>query len=537
MPGVLSAVKPPIVTNTQGLGILARQVLFSVEEASTEAEVNQPVFRPTVIATTVSAALEREAVHDAARSLVRPISRTAVPPSLPCGLSALRAAPLVPTFSAAKTILAGRKCVRMLKDSEELVWLPPLVAALMEGLEQYASESGGNTSPRGVVHIRSDRNKRISRYIYEKTGLLRTAKQVGSRIGRIRPADGEEQLEVTMCPSWTAGQTAQPIQDSASAQPGRYVVHTPSMPGLELATGDRWEPLFSSNLTSRVTTVKDNGPGTVYPQHESNGQEDCPAVTLLSSSPLSLFSRCTVLRGGTMVHSDGDIPLLERDIDNPGSIRYRQYTISALECWNMIAICDAPEQYTVVQEIFPTTGNVRVNLLTIEHRFTRGMETNTLAGESPPISPPQDIILLLEDCSPTTPAAISFNHTIRPGRPPPDGRLCLPIVGVERVPGACGTSPVNVHASQRDPKPRPRDGRSTLSGHLSYTMTYTNDLPPDGRTSPSIGDLLQSMAAHKLYPSDDLVPFAAVDPPVWATAGPSLGHFGPRHDSSTQSPS
>lgn len=36
--------------------------------------------------------------------------------------------------SAFKTILAGRKCYRMSKDKNEVVWPPLLEAALMEGL-------------------------------------------------------------------------------------------------------------------------------------------------------------------------------------------------------------------------------------------------------------------------------------------------------------------------------------------------------------------------------------------------------------------
>ncbi|OSC98315.1 hypothetical protein PYCCODRAFT_1004357 [Trametes coccinea BRFM310] len=83
----------------------------------------------------------------------------------------------------AKKILAGRKCYRVSKTSNEVVWPPLLEEALIEGLEKY--EPAVSKSPRGLSRF-PNRNKFIAQYILQKTGQIRTAKQVGSRIQQLR---------------------------------------------------------------------------------------------------------------------------------------------------------------------------------------------------------------------------------------------------------------------------------------------------------------------------------------------------------------
>ncbi|KAJ2962413.1 hypothetical protein NUW54_g14337 [Trametes sanguinea] len=71
----------------------------------------------------------------------------------------------------AKKILAGRKCYRVSKTSNEVVWPPVLEEALIEGLEKY--EPAVSKSPRGLSRF-PNRNKFIAQYILQKTGQIRT---------------------------------------------------------------------------------------------------------------------------------------------------------------------------------------------------------------------------------------------------------------------------------------------------------------------------------------------------------------------------
>ncbi|KAJ3535353.1 hypothetical protein NMY22_g6529 [Coprinellus aureogranulatus] len=80
----------------------------------------------------------------------------------------------------------GRRCWKTLNGKAEAVWGPELEAALIEALERYKPTEG--REPRSSKHgIRFPyRNRFISQYIYEKTGKIRTHKQVGSRLQQLR---------------------------------------------------------------------------------------------------------------------------------------------------------------------------------------------------------------------------------------------------------------------------------------------------------------------------------------------------------------
>lgn len=87
------------------------------------------------------------------------------------------------TDAAVKSILNSRKCWRSLKGKEEAVWPPHLEAALIEGLEKYRPSESKSTRALGRFPMR---NKFVADHIFEKTGVRRTPKQVGSRIQQLR---------------------------------------------------------------------------------------------------------------------------------------------------------------------------------------------------------------------------------------------------------------------------------------------------------------------------------------------------------------
>lgn len=114
-------------------------------------------------------------------------------------------APVAGTSAAVKSILNSRKCWRSLKGKEEPVWPPHLEAALIEGmsrrrrqlsgathacslacrvgLEKYKPSESKSTRTLGRFPMR---NKFVADYIFGKTEVRRTPKQVGSRIQQLR---------------------------------------------------------------------------------------------------------------------------------------------------------------------------------------------------------------------------------------------------------------------------------------------------------------------------------------------------------------
>ena len=67
-----------------------------------------------------------------------------------------------------------------------------LTARPLAGLSEYAPAE--SKSPRGLTRF-PNRNKFISEYILKKTGEIRTAKQVGSRIQQLRDTSAGKHSE------------------------------------------------------------------------------------------------------------------------------------------------------------------------------------------------------------------------------------------------------------------------------------------------------------------------------------------------------
>ncbi|KAF9260540.1 hypothetical protein L218DRAFT_574195 [Marasmius fiardii PR-910] len=93
-------------------------------------------------------------------------------------------------------VVRGRKSWKTLKGGE-MVWPPELEAALLEGLASYQPDDSRETRLLGRFPMR---NRYISAYIYQKTGKLRTAKQVGSRLQQLRDTCGGKKLQHLLSP-------------------------------------------------------------------------------------------------------------------------------------------------------------------------------------------------------------------------------------------------------------------------------------------------------------------------------------------------
>ncbi|PPR07739.1 hypothetical protein CVT24_003737 [Panaeolus cyanescens] len=85
----------------------------------------------------------------------------------------------------------GRKTWKMTKSKKEAVWPQHLESALLKGLRKYKPAS--TKDPRHLLRF-PRRNRFISEYIYETTGRVRTAKQVGSRLQQLRETCRDQRI-------------------------------------------------------------------------------------------------------------------------------------------------------------------------------------------------------------------------------------------------------------------------------------------------------------------------------------------------------
>ncbi|KAL1748647.1 hypothetical protein HDZ31DRAFT_29310 [Schizophyllum fasciatum] len=94
------------------------------------------------------------------------------------------------------SIYRGRKSWKTLKNGE-MVWPPNLEAALIEGLELYVPDDSRETRLLGRFPMR---NRFISDHIFDKTGVRRTPKQVGSRLQQLRDTCAGKKLQGLLAP-------------------------------------------------------------------------------------------------------------------------------------------------------------------------------------------------------------------------------------------------------------------------------------------------------------------------------------------------
>ncbi|EIW57038.1 uncharacterized protein TRAVEDRAFT_65868 [Trametes versicolor FP-101664 SS1] len=298
------------------------------------------------------------------------------------------------------TILAGRKCYRVSKDKNEVVWPPHLEAALMEGLEKYTPAE--SKSPRGLSRF-PNRNKFIAQYILQKTGQIRSAKQVGSRIQQLRDTSAGKNIMKAisdrhyemMHPSRQSPseQDAQGLGVPALTFSGSGAINMPSsnppviqvyisVPPVSPPNTATWPP--SSNLSHlpRRTdvTVYDNTYEFVEPRLLRTID---PRVTFVSTSPLPLYSRCNVYRGSTIVHVGDAAMMVVQPMtpDESGLGGFLHYTNLAPGYWDTLCSCDDLSPYSVVQEITKQSIDPTQKAATVMHIQYQFMQTSS--GQSP----------------------------------------------------------------------------------------------------------------------------------------------------------
>ncbi|KAI0665508.1 hypothetical protein C8Q78DRAFT_986295 [Trametes maxima] len=301
-----------------------------------------------------------------------------------------------------ETILAGRKCYRVSKDKNEVVWPPNLEAALIEGLEKYTPAE--SKSPRGLSRF-PNRNKFIAQYILQKTGQIRTAKQVGSRIQQLRDTSAGKNIMKAI--SDRHYELMHPTRPSLSEQHGapgygpavtvsadgssalapsippvvQVYISVPPVPASPPSTAT-WPPAPSSRRTE-VNVV----PGIYQFVEPRTLRTIDPTVTFASSSPLSLYSRCNVYRGDTIVHVGHPCIMNVQASDEQGTGGYLHFTRLAPDYWSTLCNCDVEDlsPYTIVQEITRESKDAvqkSVTAMTIQYQFIQAS-----SGQSQPLSP------------------------------------------------------------------------------------------------------------------------------------------------------
>ncbi|KAI0632606.1 hypothetical protein C8Q77DRAFT_1058743 [Trametes polyzona] len=306
---------------------------------------------------------------------------------------------------AFQTILAGRKCYRVSKDKNEVVWPPQLEAALMEGLEKYTPAE--SKSPRGLSRF-PNRNKFIAQYILQKTGQIRTAKQVGSRIQQLRDTSAgknimkaisdrhyemmhptrqspsEQDAHGLGVPSLTfSGSGGNVVASSNPPVAQVYISVPPAFPTPPSTAMWQTQPQAYPSAGRTEVNVYDNTYQFVEPRLLRTID---PTVTFASSSPLPLYSRCNVYRGSTIVHVGEPVMMIVRASEDPGTAGYFHFTDLAPGYWSTLCGCDDLSPYTVVQEITKKAIDSTQKTATVMHVQYQFIQSSS-SGQSRPLSP------------------------------------------------------------------------------------------------------------------------------------------------------
>ncbi|KAI1787089.1 hypothetical protein LXA43DRAFT_737489 [Ganoderma leucocontextum] len=285
-----------------------------------------------------------------------------------------------------ESILAGRKCYRMSKEKNEVVWPPHLEQALMEGLEKYTPAE--SKSPRGLTRF-PNRNKFIAEYILKKTGEIRSAKQVGSRIQQLRDTSAGKTIMKAISDRhyemMHPTRMSEPPQDMAMSDiyfngtmvpPMNQVIHV-----YISVSSTAWAETYAQ--PSRPTEVNVLS-GSAYSWGEARPLRTIdPTVTFTSAAPLTLYSSFTIYYGSTVMHIEQPTPMRTRTSEDFGTGPYLHYTSLAPGYWDNLCVCTDLSQYVVVQEITkqPTAPTEKpIPAMRIHYHF------NT-APSVPPLSP------------------------------------------------------------------------------------------------------------------------------------------------------
>ncbi|KAI0343521.1 hypothetical protein BDW22DRAFT_1180315 [Trametopsis cervina] len=427
------------------------------------------------------------------------------------------------TSEAIQTIVTGRKCWKTIKGKGEVVWPPHLEAALVQGLERYRPVDTRSARALGRFPMR---NKFISDYIFEITGVRRTPKQVGSRLQQLRDTcEGKRILKLL---THRPDDYSSSPHDGNSPSPSEPLAPTPPRDFVTLYVLPPHAPWM--NVASTSSNSLDHLPRPL--RHINN------LVTFRSARRLSAYSVSRVLCNGQPVYTE------HTELEHTQTqTQMNTHYASDFECLYLYStklapsywqsLCDVTDigSYSIVQDIVrspsPTSSpamgeeaNSEV-LFSVHYQFYIGhpnsppqspMSSNgdgySVSSESSPDSTTDlDDLAMLHTLSetslstpppPHSPYAHAYRHTSHshsntnrrmydPSMPPPPALVRDGGDGDDGYASSLPTSPLDltfgsVHGSMAPPPslslPPISAGTDTAGVHCGPATTSFADVPP-----------------------------------------------------------
>ncbi|KAJ7935828.1 hypothetical protein B0H13DRAFT_1947277, partial [Mycena leptocephala] len=284
-----------------------------------------------------------------------------------------------------KSVIRGRRAWKTSRNGEA-VWPPELEAALLEGLERYQPDD--YRAPRKPGRC-PWRNRFISDYIFDKTGIRRSSKQVGSRLQQLRNSCGGELLSLLSPmrrrPSFSLEFTynnflnspISPVSDGlcpSSSAHDDTVIYIDILPKVSL---DKTRPGCSSSAWSDT--------GDLVRASDSPHLESInPIIAFTSLSPIIAHSRFTVYSEDLILHAEMVPLVLLVDLNQaPGPSGFLYTTRLVPKYWDVISDSRDPTTFTIFQEVLKENDSSILFSATYKFRYPRYSKNPSESHQSP----------------------------------------------------------------------------------------------------------------------------------------------------------
>ncbi|KAJ6453762.1 hypothetical protein C8R45DRAFT_882343 [Mycena sanguinolenta] len=236
----------------------------------------------------------------------------------------------------------------------ETIWPLDLEAALLEGLQRYQPDDSRETRMLGRF---PRRNRFISDHIFDKTGIRRSPKQVGSRLQQLRESCGNTKLLDLLSPFRKPTYRAPSQCDSTLSSPISSVGFFPNTSSpphtiiyidiLPEGSPDKIRAGTSPSMWS------DDGDVIHASDHPRRLKSINPTASFTSSSPIIANSRFTVYSEDLILHAE-TVPL-GLVLDQPHQRSRFLYSAQLVpKYWKVIVDSPDPTRFTIFQEVYNT---------------------------------------------------------------------------------------------------------------------------------------------------------------------------------------
>ncbi|KAJ7613413.1 hypothetical protein FB45DRAFT_266743 [Roridomyces roridus] len=231
-------------------------------------------------------------------------------------------------------------------ESGEAIWSRTLEAALIEGLQHYQPTPSKETVMLGRF---PRRNQFVSRYIWKKTGQMRTPKQVGSRIQQLRETYKGQEWQKLLFPTPQTVVTECPPTE-------------PSAPPHVIIVIDISRTAESAEVHEGPLRPWAESPNVIHVSRRPRPLASIdPTVTFVSASPICAESHFSVQVGDLVVHSECT-PLVLRSQWGVA----QDHSSSGILCssalvpqyWGTLLECRDPTQCRIFHQVAAADGAI-----------------------------------------------------------------------------------------------------------------------------------------------------------------------------------